>query len=150
MRSHRTTWTPTRVSIAAIALLAAVPAAADDDRKPTSYGPVVITESFETIMARMQEAKPEVIRRHRELLERRYRLVDCPSKRVSMSRGKPVQTQVRVRLEPGVTWERLAGMTPLAIREAGLFPEGFLPLPHPNHPEAGMVFPAPVRTGRCR
>ena len=142
MRNHRTTWTPTCVSIAAITLLAAVPAAAaDDDQKPTSYGPVVITESFETVMARMQAAKPEVARRHQELLERRYDLSDCPSKRVSMSRGKPVQNRVRVKRKPGVTWERLAGMTPVAIREAGLFPEGFLPLPHPNHPEGGMVFP---------
>ena len=143
MRSHRATWTPTCVSIAAIALLAALAAAAaDDDEKPTSYGPVVIKKSFETVMARMQAAKPEVTRRHQELLERRYLLADWPSERVFMSRGKPVQNRVRVKLEPGVTWERLAGMTPQAIREGDLFPEGFLPLPHPNHPEGGMVFPA--------
>ncbi len=32
-------------------------------------------------------------------------------------------------------------MPPGQIRENGLFPKGFLPLPHPNHPEGGMVFP---------
>ena len=32
-------------------------------------------------------------------------------------------------------------MTPEEIREKGLFPAGFLPLPHPNHPEGGMLFP---------
>ena len=32
-------------------------------------------------------------------------------------------------------------MSPDEIREKGLFPKGFLPLPHPNHPEGGMVFP---------
>ena len=32
-------------------------------------------------------------------------------------------------------------MTPDEIREKGLFPAGFLPLPHPNHPEGGMLFP---------
>ena len=32
-------------------------------------------------------------------------------------------------------------MTPEQIREKGLFPAGFLPLPHPNHPEGGMLFP---------
>ena len=32
-------------------------------------------------------------------------------------------------------------MSPAEIREKGLFPSGFLPLPHPNHPEGGMVFP---------
>src|SRR2546430_6862388 len=27
------------------------------------------------------------------------------------------------------------------VRARGLFPAGFLPLPHPNHPEGGMLFP---------
>ncbi len=135
-------WTLTCLSIPVLAGAVAFSAAAGDgDEKPTSYGPVVITESFETIMVRMQEAKPEVQRRHRELLERRYRLVDHPSQRVTMSLGKPVQTQVRVKPGPGVTWEMLAQMTPGEIREGDLFPEGLLPLPHPNHPEGGMVFP---------
>ena len=58
-----------------------------------------------------------------------------------MSRGKPVQEGVRVKLPAGTTWEKLAAMSPDEIREKGLFPKGFLPLPHPNHPEGGMVFP---------
>ncbi len=32
-------------------------------------------------------------------------------------------------------------MTPDEIREKDVFPAGFLPLPHPNHPEGGMLFP---------
>jgi cytochrome c peroxidase len=32
-------------------------------------------------------------------------------------------------------------MSPEEIREKDLWPQGFLPLPHPNHPEGGMVFP---------
>jgi cytochrome c peroxidase len=32
-------------------------------------------------------------------------------------------------------------MTPVDIRDKGLFPKGFLPLPHPHHAEGGMVFP---------
>ena len=32
-------------------------------------------------------------------------------------------------------------MTPEQIREKGLWPKGFLPLPHPNHAEGGMLFP---------
>ena len=32
-------------------------------------------------------------------------------------------------------------MTPEEIREKGLWPKGFLPLPHPNHAEGGMLFP---------
>jgi len=40
-----------------------------------------------------------------------------------------------------MTGERLAAMSPEAIREKGLFPAGFFPLTHPNHPEGGMLFP---------
>jgi hypothetical protein len=40
-----------------------------------------------------------------------------------------------------MTWEKLAATSPEEIQEKGLFPKGFLPLPHPNHPEGGMIFP---------
>ena len=58
-----------------------------------------------------------------------------------MSRGKAVQEGVRAKLADGVTWEELGAMRPEEIREKGLFPKGFLPLPHPNHNEGGMLFP---------
>lgn len=58
-----------------------------------------------------------------------------------MPRGKPIQEGVRVKLPEGTTWDQLAAMGPDAIREKNLFPAGFLPLPHPNHPEGGMLFP---------
>jgi cytochrome c peroxidase len=32
-------------------------------------------------------------------------------------------------------------MTPEEIKEKDLFPAGFMPLPHPNHAEGGMLFP---------
>ncbi|MGA8831706.1 MAG: cytochrome B6, partial [Desulfomonilaceae bacterium] len=64
-----------------------------------------------------------------------------PSKSISMSRGKPIQEGVRVKLPQGVTWEKLANTTPEEIREKDIFPAGFFPLPHPNHPEGGMLFP---------
>jgi hypothetical protein len=32
-------------------------------------------------------------------------------------------------------------MSPDTIRERGLWPKGFLPLPHPFHPTGGFVFP---------
>ena len=109
--------------------------------KPTSYAPVAITEDFDSIMARMKTAKPEVMERHMELLKERYDLSDRPARGVTMSRGKPVQRGVRAKLPDGMTWQRLAAMTPDEIRRRGLFPKGFLPLPHPNHTEGGMVFP---------
>jgi cytochrome c peroxidase len=40
-----------------------------------------------------------------------------------------------------MTWAKLAAMSPAEIRAKGLFPAGFLPLPHPNHDEGGMLFP---------
>jgi cytochrome c peroxidase len=64
-----------------------------------------------------------------------------PAPGVTMSRGKPVQGGVRVKLPPGVTWDALAQMTPEQIRAKNLWPAGFYPLPHPNHAEGGMVFP---------
>ncbi|MBN1804819.1 MAG: hypothetical protein JW837_06180 [Sedimentisphaerales bacterium] len=109
--------------------------------KPTSYAPVVITEEFGSIMARMRAAKPEVMERQMNLLEERYDLSDRPDECVTMSRGKPVQQGIRVKLPEGITWQELASMMPCEIREKDLFPKGFLPLPHPNHDEGGMVFP---------
>jgi cytochrome c peroxidase len=52
-----------------------------------------------------------------------------------------VQRGVRVKLQPGTTWESLAVMSPGQIRAADLFPRGFMPLPHAKQPEGGMVFP---------
>jgi len=58
-----------------------------------------------------------------------------------MNRGKAIQEGVRVKLRGGLTWERLAQMLPEDVRERDVFPLGFMPLPHPNHPEGGMLFP---------
>jgi cytochrome c peroxidase len=101
----------------------------------------VIKESFEAIMARMKAAKPEVMKRHMDLLAQRYDLSNRPAMGVTMSRGKPVQEGARVRLAMDMTWEKLAMMNPEEIKTKDLFPSGFYPLPHPNHPEGGMVFP---------
>jgi len=109
--------------------------------KETSYAPVVITEEFDSVVARMKAAKPDVMKRQMELLNARYDLSDRPARGVTMSRGKPVQAGVRAKLPAGMTWQRLAEMAPDQIRRKGLFPKGFLPLPHPNHGEGGMVFP---------
>ncbi len=112
---------------------------------PSSYMPVVEQEPFEKVMARMSAAKAEIMQRQMKLLDERYDLSDKPAKGVTMSRGKPIQEGVRVKLPDGVkSWQELAAMSPEEIKEKGLWPKGFLPLPHPNHPEGGMVFPKPV------
>lgn len=109
--------------------------------QPTSYAPVAITEDFNTIMSRMKEAKAGVEKRHQDLLNERYDLSDRPASGVTMYRGKPVQEGARAKLPAGTSWDSLANMTPTEIRDKGLFPKGFLPLPHPNQPEGGMLFP---------
>jgi cytochrome c peroxidase len=110
-------------------------------KKASSYSPVVITEPFDSIMARWKAAKPEIMKRQMDLLNARYDLSDRPAKGVTMSRGKPIQEGVRVKLPEGMTWEKLAAMSPEEISEKDLWPAGFFPLPHPNHPEGGMLFP---------
>jgi cytochrome c peroxidase len=108
---------------------------------PSSYSPVVITEPFDAKMARMKAEKPEIMKRQMDLLNSRYDLSDRPAKGVTMSRGKPIQEGVRVKLPQGMAWEKLAVMSPEEIKEKDIFPAGFFPLPHPNHPEGGMLFP---------
>jgi cytochrome c peroxidase len=109
--------------------------------QPSSYAPVRITESFDSVQTRMAGEKDAVMARQRDLLEQRYDLSDRAVDGVTMSLGKPVQEGVRVRLPDGVSWDALGAMTPAQIRAEGSFPAGMLPLPHPNHPEGGMVFP---------
>jgi cytochrome c peroxidase len=110
------------------------------DKQPSSYLPVV-EEKFGDVMARMEAAKPSIMKRQMDLLAERYDLSDHPAQGITMSKGKPVQEGIRVKLSPGSTWEELARMSPDAIRDKSLWPKGFLPLSHPNHPEGGMVFP---------
>jgi cytochrome c peroxidase len=107
----------------------------------TSYQPVAIDQTFSAVMAHDLAAKPGIEREHQAMLEQRYDLSDRPAQGITMERGKPLQEGVRVKLPSGVTWEQLAAMSADEIRERGLWPKGFLPLPHPFHPTGGQVFP---------
>jgi cytochrome c peroxidase len=108
---------------------------------PTSYMPVIINETFQAILQRMSAAKETINKRQQDLLNKRYDMSNIPSKTATMSNGKPIQEGVRVKLPKDMTWDMLAKMSPDDIKAKNLFPEGFLPLPHPNHPEGGMLFP---------
>ena len=110
-------------------------------RGATSFAPVDIKEAFSSIMARFKAAKPAIEKRQADLLADRYDLSNRAAPGVTMSRGKPVQEGVRVKLPAGTSWDQLAGMSPTEILNQNLFPNGFYPLPHPNHPEGGMLFP---------
>jgi cytochrome c peroxidase len=97
-------------------------------------------EAFEQMKARLEAEKPAFMARQLALLEARYDLANRPSS-VRMTRGKPIQAGVRVKLPRGYSWTRLSSMTPAQIRAADAFPQGFMPLPHPRHLEGGMLFP---------
>jgi cytochrome c peroxidase len=136
-------WTKARIAVLVLVALG-LPGrlgAQEPSKQPSSYLPVKLDDSFAAVMARMKAAKASVQTRQAELLRARYDLADRPAKGVTMSRGKPVQEGVRVQLPEGATWAALAETGPADIRDKGLFPLGFLPLPHPNHPEGGMLFP---------
>jgi cytochrome c peroxidase len=126
---------------AALATVTAALAASDRPIGKTSYAPVDATTPFATVKQTMEKEKPAVMQRQLGLLAERYDLSDKPLAGVKMSRGKAVQDGVRVKLPKGVSWQQLAAMGPEQIRDKDLFPKGFLPLPHPNHPEGGMLFP---------
>jgi cytochrome c peroxidase len=118
-----------------------VTAAEPAPEKKSSFAPVVPKEDFAAVLSRMKNEKADVMKRQAALLAQRYDLKNEPAAGVTMSRGKSVQGGVRVRLPEGVSWSDLANMTPDEIRQKDAFPPGFFPLPHPNHPEGGMLFP---------
>ena len=132
----------TRILFAlALILQPAVFLSAAAEPPKSSYAPVVAKESFSETMARMKAEKPAVMNRQMDLLRQSYDLRNDPAPGVTMAGGKSIQHGIRVKLKPATTWDQLATMTPDAILGQDLFPDGFLPLPHPNHPEGGMVFP---------
>jgi cytochrome c peroxidase len=125
------------------------PAPANDQHKDvgkTSYDqidvPVLLGhESAAAVMARDKAAKPSVMARQMALLNERYDLTRRVDEKCVMTRGKPIPVGPTARLPNGMTWEKLASMSSDDIRDKGLLPKGFLPLPHVKHDVGGMVFP---------
>src|SRR3954470_5791123 len=96
-------------------------------------------QSPEEIMKEDIAMKPKVMAAQKKLLESRYNLEPKPDPEAKMSRGKPLPVGPTARLAEGMTWEKLAQMSPEEIREADAFP--YPPLPHPKHTPGGQVFP---------
>ncbi len=101
-------------------------------------------DDFAWTASRLQQEKASFAQRQQTVLADRYDMTDRPATGATMSRGKPLQDGVRVKLPRGVTWERLAMLSPAEIKASNLWPAGFLPLPHPHHEVGGMVFPRVV------
>src|SRR5688572_21724675 len=116
-------------------------AGADPLPPDASYRPLP-TLPLDVVRRNDEAAKPAVMRRQQALFNERYDMSNRPMQGVMMSGGrKPVQDGVRVKLRSGTTWEQLGNMTPEEIKSKGLFPAGFLPLPHVKHATGGQVFP---------
>jgi cytochrome c peroxidase len=111
----------------------------------TSYdqiAPVILgQETFAERLAKDKAGKPKFADRQKKLLEERYDLARRDHDKVKMSRGKPVPAGPTARLPEGMTFAKLAEMSPEEIKDKDLFPKGYLPLPHPHHEVGGMVFP---------
>jgi cytochrome c peroxidase len=101
-------------------------------------------EGFSAMASRLQKEKADFAKRQQALLAERYDLADRPATGITMSRSKPVQEGVRVKLPKDMTWEKLAAMSPEDIKAKDVWPVGFFPLPHPHHEAGGMVFPQPL------
>jgi cytochrome c peroxidase len=128
--------------VLSVLLLRSPERAGAQEKQPTSYATVDVREAFQTTMTRMKAEKAKIQERQANLLKERYDLSDRPADGIKMSEGKKaVQGGVRVKLPEGATWDTLAKMRPEEIKSKGLWPKGLLPLPHPNHPEGGMLFP---------
>ncbi|MEX1033926.1 MAG: hypothetical protein WDZ30_11245 [Cellvibrionaceae bacterium] len=140
--------TNTTIRSAAVCLMAltlvAFEALAQDSNLPPAvnerqtYIPVV-TPPFDEVRAQDIEQLDDVVESHQALLGRRYDLSNRPSDVMMSGERLSVQEGVRVRLPDGVTWEQLGQMTAEEIKDQGVWPEGFRPLPHVKHASGGMV-----------
>src|SRR5215211_2225091 len=129
------------ISPVAGVILCSLAALADPLPPDATYRPLP-TLPLEAVKANDEAAKPRVMQQQADLLAQRYDLSDRPILGVMMSGGrKPVQGGVRVKLPPDVTWESLAAMSFEEIRQKGLLPAGFMPLPHVKQATGGQVFP---------
>lgn len=124
-----------------LALLFSLAAFSDPLPPDLTYRPLP-TLPFSRVKAADEAQKAAVMQRQSDLLNERYDLSDRAVQNVMMSGGrKPVQQGIRLKLAEGATWDALAAMSPDEIRQKGLLPPGFLPLPHVKHATGGQVFP---------
>lgn len=109
-------------------------------RGKSSWGLPRLDQPFEEWLALHERQRPELMADVRSYMARRFEFSGRAVEGASMSGGKPVMAGPVARLPEGVaSFEALAAMSPDEIRDAGLFP--YLPLAHPLHSTAHMVFP---------
>ena len=96
-------------------------------------------QTLDEIIQKESANKASVMSAQRKLLEQRYNLQPKLDSAAKMSRGKPLPVGPTARLAQGMTWDRLAAMTPEELQKQGAFP--YPALPHPLQVNGGQVFP---------
>jgi len=124
-------------SLIALILMYCLAFVTAQQKRESSYSPV-IEENIDSVIARDKQQKSSVMKLHLDMLNDRYDLSKHLTIDVIMSRGKPLPVGPTARLKNGMTWQKLAALSPQKIKQDSLFP--YLPLPHPKHAAGGMLF----------
>src|SRR3954449_4904644 len=119
------------VPATAVLVLACSLAALSDPLPPDATYRPLPTLPFTVVKTADEAQKPQVMQRQADLLNQRYDVSDRPIPGVMMSVArKTIKGCVRFKLPPVVTLDSLSAMSPDEIRQRGLLPTGFMPLPH--------------------
>lgn len=109
-------------------------------RGRSSFGSPILPMRFDQWLDFHHKQKPQLMRDVRDYMNGRYNFSGEPLSGQFMSGGKPIMKGPIARLPHGVeTYEVLASMSAMEIRERDLFP--YKPLAHPLQSVAHMVFP---------
>lgn len=110
--------------------------------RESSFAPTSVSEPFAVTMESDIARKPQVMQEHMDYLNARFDLAKHVTSQVTMSRGKPLPVGPTARLPMEMTFEKLARMSPAAIKDLGIFP--YKPLAFIEHSVGGMAFPKHV------
>jgi len=106
----------------------------------SSFAPPTLGEPFAKFREKMAAQRAKIDAQAQAVLNARYDLRCNTDSSAKMSRGKPLATGPTALLPKSVkTWDEFLARTPDKIRDAAEFP--YLPLDHPLHSTAHMVFP---------
>jgi cytochrome c peroxidase len=109
-------------------------------RRGSSFGSPMLPIPLDEWLAFHKEQKPGLMADVEVYMNSRYDFSGEPIPGAYMSGGKPIMAGPVARLPKAVDrWESLAAMAPEEIYELDIFP--YMPLAHPLHTTAHMVFP---------
>lgn len=110
-------------------------------RGDSSWGSLNLRMPWDEWVAFHREQKPQLMADVHAYMNSRFDFSGKAIEGITMTGGKPIMQGPVARLPEGVdTWEDLAAMRPIDIKEKDIFP--YVPLSHPLQSTAHMVFPA--------